>query len=484
MAGSLFSVRLTLQEQEGRCVLDSMNDLLKSAGRLGWATSLLGVRHLNELLISPPSSSQGAGIQHTEVQSASRRKRDVDGLLGEMASGVYNVSRRVQQQTTALISDIFSGDGLTPRLAVRTLFQIMQDSAGIVELITPHHDGQIAWRELQNKLQSFYLFEHVDSVLSISGRAEPSLPELLDRASRLGPFFSVWATEGLGHYYSDWHLSHGSLPDQLLSGPRAPYLPPASLIPLHAGLGLSFVESLLRATDKGQLDAAAVVSTLIQFCHNNVQRGFQGEVWEALGLAARNLYPHLVAAIDLLLSRIDSALQAYFWHGVGRAIYFAPTNFLPFRNAPWKAVQMCLVEPSHSLGKRNALAGFSWALTLVNLRNPEVMATFLKHHWKDIVHSDAFANGVCSAIVVWHDSAPSDDDLDAFYRYEPPKSDPSLIDLWHKYVTQTRNDALRYHRVLAKHNALGEIFRYRNLPDFIRTLECTSQHFKPSVADA
>src|SRR6266567_1004869 len=149
-----------------------MNDLLKSANRLGWATSLLGVRRLKELLVSPSSPAQGAMIQHTRVQAASQRKHDVDGLLSDMAAGVYKVSYRVQQQTAALISDIFSGDGLTPRLAVRTLFQIVQNSAGIVELMTPHHDGQIAWRELQNKLQSFYFFEHIDSVLSISLGAE------------------------------------------------------------------------------------------------------------------------------------------------------------------------------------------------------------------------------------------------------------------------------------------------------------------------
>ena len=457
-----------------------MDDLFKSANRLWLATSLRGVQQLGSLFDARSSRYPSNGAQ---VGAFSKPDLDVS-LIEGTARAIYGSGRQIQRQAFTTISDLFSQEVPTPRLAMRTAFQIMQDSAEIMELLTPYRDGQIAWAELHNKLQSFYLFEYIDLVLDISPEVEPSLQELLNRASRLGSFFSVWATEGIGHYYSDWHLARGSLPELLLPGQDRRDLPPSSLIPLYAGLGLSLAESFLRIVDIEQIDTGIAVDRFIQHCQNNVRKGFAGEVCEALGLATRNLYPHLVNTIDLHLSQIDDALLAYFWHGVGRAIYFVPTNFPPFRNAPWKAVEMCLREPAHSLGKCNALAGFAWALTLVNLRKPEVMATFLKHHWKDVANSDAFANGVCSAVLVWHDCAPGDEDLDEFRRYAPPKSDTSLVDLWTRFVTQACNDALRYHPIIAKRGVIGEIFRYHDLSEFVRTLERTQDDFTQLVAHA
>jgi hypothetical protein len=458
-----------------------MDDLFKSANRFCLAMSLLGVQQLEALLIPASSDVHDSATPDNGRHDSGIARHIDEGLLEDTAKNLCGMSQRIQQQAMAAVSGIFSGAGLTPRLAIRTLLRAIQDSAGIAELVTFHRDGKVAWRELQNKLRSFFLFEHIDSVLNISRTSEPSLRELLNRASRLGSFLAVWATEGLGHYYSDWHFSRGSLPAQLLSAADTQDFPSRCLVPLHAGLGLSLAESLLAATEKKHMEVSTAVNRMSEFCEKNVHKSFQGEVFEALGLAARNLYPHLVPAIDVHLSRLDHALLAYFWHGIGRAIYFAPTNFAPFRNAPWKAVQMCLQEPSHPLGRRNALAGFVWALTLVNVRSPEVMAAFLEHHRQDIAADDAFMNGVCSAALIWHDCDPGDQDLDEFRFYKPSASPPFVIDLWRDYVAQACSGALRYHATVRDQNAIGELFRYHDLSAFFNTLERSQDHSEPAM---
>lgn len=59
---------------------------------------------------------------------------------------------------------------------------------------------------------------------------------------------------------------------------------------------------------------------------------------------------------------------------------------------------MCLTEPKHETGKRNALSGFCFALTLVNLRQPEVLEAFFKHHPVEAANS---VDGIQAAIAVW-----------------------------------------------------------------------------------
>src|SRR5207247_3295386 len=133
-------------------------------------------------------------------------------------------------------------------------------------------------------------------------------------------------------------------------------------------------------------------------------------------LVARNLYPHLVSPIDRLLLQTDERLDGLFWHGVGRALYFAPTNFLPCGTSLLRAIQMTQREPAHSLGRLNALAGLVWAATLVNIRHPEIMENFINTHGDQFSMWEPFYNGVTSSIVVWQDSARDDTSVSQFCR--------------------------------------------------------------------
>src|SRR5579872_6971426 len=242
------------------------------------------------------------------------------------------------------------------RFAIKAALESLLGSVEFLKLLSPVPDGQIGWDEFKNKLQAFYLFEYVDSVLSLSSAADFSLLELVLQAANLGPYFSVWTTEGLGHYYTELVLARNGFPASLLGAGNVGGAPPASLTPLHTGMGLSLAQAVLNAMDQADpANYAGWLETFLQLCRDNSHDGYDALPYEALGLVAYNLHARLVAHIDRLLLRTNADLLAYFWHGIGRAIYFAPTNFPPFRNLPWRGMERCRRDPPHVLGRRNAV---------------------------------------------------------------------------------------------------------------------------------
>lgn len=363
-----------------------------------------------------------------------------------------------------LLGNILSLNPFTPRYMMQTALGIMLQSADLLKSAIPENAGRLAWQELHNKLQAFYLFEHVDSALGLSPSANLSLQQMVEKTRSLGPFFSVWATEGLGHYYPylrvpDLRAPAGALPGDLLSGNNM-HLPTESLVPLHAGMGLALAEALLA---RGH-DSKTLAGDFVQLCRKNSQQQYWPVAVEALGLVVRNLYPGLIAAVDQRFSSESEELLAYFWHGVGRGIYFAPVNAVPYWSEPWQGFDTCLQAP-HESGRRNAVAGFAWAMTLVNLRQPEIMAAFLERHGAQVAAGDAFGNGVFSALAVWLDSAPQDSSARAFCDYLPSSQEASLPRLWQTQVRQPGSQAFHY-RATNRAGEIGEVFRYHALREF------------------
>lgn len=361
------------------------------------------------------------------------------------------------------LSNVFSLNAFTPRYMMKTAFEVMLHSAELLNSLTPEGDARLPWQECRNKLEAFYLFEHVDSVLGLSARASLSLAEMIDKTRILGPFFSVWATEGLGHYYTyivaaDLLASGGALPRDLLSSGDQARLPRESMVPLHTGMGLALAETLLgRGSDPG-----ALADDFVQACRGNARQEYWRASVEALGLVVRNLYPHWIAPLDQHFSQTNEELLAYFWHGVGRGIYFTPPNFLPYWNALWQGYEMCVQEPPHDLGRRNAVAGFAWAMTLVNIRQPQIVAAFLDRYGARLAAEDAFANGVFSALVIWLDCAPHDTFVRQFFDYQPEGMGSRLHRLWETQVRSIGEEALRFSST-DPDAAISGLFRYHPL---------------------
>lgn len=362
---------------------------------------------------------------------------------------------------------------MSDRLRRGITFEMLQQAAAALDPLIPGQARQVDWQEFRNKLQAFGVFEYVESTLQLSFLSDLSLPDLVEKTRVLDPYMAVWATEGIGHYYTERYWAQKRVPRNLLTAESLDALPPSSLITLHAGMGLSFARHLLNtlAPRSTRSDIRRVLHQFLTLCHENSRPGYTEITIEALGLVGRTLYPHLVPIIDQELSS-DLDVLGFFWHGVGRGLYFLPVNFVPYPGSTGRAVDMAQQEPPHRLGRLNALAGLAWPLTLVNIRHPHIMETFLKTHQAVVSINDAFAQGVSTAILTWHDSTPGDPDLQRFCQHQPDPSDPLLVRLWKTQVRTPCDIAMRQHyEALRETQRLGALFRYQSLSHVVDQLQ-------------
>lgn len=286
-------------------------------------------------------------------------------------------------------------DETASRQFLGAALQLLRQSSEVARAVLPGEAG-LEWLELANKLEAFDCFQRAS--------ASPSA----------GIYPALWAAEGQG--YARARPQDGGIP--LRTGAA---LASATWL-LETSAGLESWLPLWRETGRPEhLDLAA----------------------EALGLVARNLYPYRVHSLGNQLESVSPEIAELFWHGVGRGLYFAPTHALPWSGGAGRAFGKAGTEPPHEPGRRNATAGLSWALTLVNIRHPEVVADVLWRHGRDIASAEAFANGVSSAVLVWYDAVGHDFHLANFLGYRPDASRPGLPALWRDLVTVPCGTALR-----------------------------------------
>jgi hypothetical protein len=317
----------------------------------------------------------------------------------------------------------------------------LQQVAGFVASVLPDRDQKLVWQEFRNKALAFELFANVDSVLQLRPGRNYSAAELIERALQLDPYESVWAVEGVGHFLADRHHDAGQ---RLFASDNAG-VPARLLVPLHVGMGLSIANRTLSTLAKypSPLEVRQAVESFTRLCEDSSTPGFEPVAFEALGLVARNVYPHLVQSIARQAAGIEAELEEYFWHGVGRGLYFLPGNAMPASCAPWIAIKSAERESPHELARRNTLAGLVWAMTLVNLRHPEIPALFLKHHRNVFCQDDVFRNGLTSALLIWLASSPEDPSLKSFFCYRPDSGDTTFCQLWDDQVTRPCRNLLR-----------------------------------------
>lgn len=352
-------------------------------------------------------------------------------------------------QMLDLIQNAFWLEAVNPRDMIKTSLEVMLWSADFLQGMAPCLEVRLRLAEFRNKLEAFYYFQHVDSVLKLQSAL--TLPQMLERASTLGPFFSVWTAEGLGHYYAHLKMRGGQSFLTILSGDDAQELPRQTLVPLHAGMGLALAESFLDRP----FDATNLADHFCQLCRANARPGYIGVAIEALGLVARTLRPEWIPALDQEFGKRNQNLLAYFWHGVGRGVYFISIDFLS------QGYEMCTRESPHNLARLNAVSGYVWALVLVNIRQPEIVAAFLRQQQRDLPIDDAIYNGIFSALVIWLESAPQDGSVGILADYQPECLDPALTQLWNNCVRAAARDASLFHQHSL--DKIGDLFRYQPL---------------------
>ncbi|RMH21990.1 MAG: hypothetical protein D6696_04380 [Acidobacteria bacterium] len=240
------------------------------------------------------------------------------------------------------------------------------------------------------------LQEAVGKALAALGSAAPaSFAGRVAAARRLPPASGLWVLEGLGDAAADGDEPlHRRLEREGVAI--------ASWPPLHAGLGLALARRFLSALPPAPRDVAAAVAGFARRCRRQAAPGYAGAVFESLGFVAWNLHPRHLAALDRALAEDDPVRRRYLWHGVGRGLYFSPLCAVPGGTAV--ALARAALAPPFAAGRRNAVAGVAWALTLVNLPRPEsfAAAAAVAAPYLDRELAAAFGDGVASALALWH----------------------------------------------------------------------------------
>lgn len=422
------------------------------------------------------TSRSGPGVSAAATASSLGRRpagpSRVPLDLGSLAGGLLQFG----ESLSSLLADMGRGL-LTP--------QVLKPSVALSLTGNPIERTTEGWRvfltggnlltaeELLNKGEIFTLVAAVAPLIGEPRQGPLPLPQLVAKAYALGDFFSLWAIEGLGHDYGDSFWNQGVRPRGILSPEVTKDLPSGSLPMLNAGIGLSMARTIFGELrwDTPAAEIRRMVAEIARLDRENALPGYVGAAYENLGLSTRLLRPTMVPAVDQAIREVAPEVRGYFWHGVGRMIYFWLSNFLPCSD--WQIFQMAWREAPDEEARLNAWAGAAWGYVLVNQRQPRITAELLiGPHGEELAQNGGFANGVASSMMMRFDTTPDAPFIEAFIRYKPGRSNGRLTELWDRLVRIPSETALNaYYPVIQRHGRIGDIFQYRDLAAYVRDLQ-------------
>jgi hypothetical protein len=391
------------------------------------------------------------------------------GQLGPTAQTAFFVGDGLQRAATDAIFDALQPPTWSPGNLLRASSRFFQLSARLFQLLAPG-EAELAWRELKNKAEVFALVKNLSSILKLSDDEITPLPDLVNKAYAMPAFEALWAVEGVGHYYADKCWSLQGTPAGLLLDPDSS-VPAKSFLMLHAGMGLCFADRLIGAltTEASPNEVKVALEQFLALCKNNSLPGYLGAAIESLGIVTRDFHPELFDIITRQVRSVLSDFAGYYWHGIGRAIYFSRKFFLPHLFSMWSEVN---VEAASEAERQSTLAGLTWAFTLVNMRHPAIVESSLRQYSADSAAANAVSNGVSSCIVMRSDTTPDEPWVSAFYEHVPHSRDRQLRSAWeHRVVDPGKAAVEAYYPALHRHQKLDQVFRYADLPQLVEQLK-------------
>ena len=85
----------------------------------------------------------------------------------------FRAGDQIQRQVIELFTGALGPGWLEPRSSLQATIDVLQQSAELLSLLMPGHEGACDWREMQNKVVAYKLFEHADKRLAIRHSAPP-----------------------------------------------------------------------------------------------------------------------------------------------------------------------------------------------------------------------------------------------------------------------------------------------------------------------
>lgn len=311
--------------------------------------------------------------------------------------------------SAAVISEgAFRSKWLSP-----ALHQFSSAALSSSEQISPSSSLRSEFRETRNKLHAFHYFTCADAYVRTSG----SWSEQTADCRRQGSYSSIWLLEGIGA-----RLARASRPGVSLRDlADVPNAIAETRMALHTGAGTIYAREAVQGgvRSSGERGLNIAIEKFLEEAGSLAYPGYRRFIVEALGLVVRNLHPELMARVSNLLASRSEEDQSLFWHGSGRGFYFNPLQLMPVRRFRHWILDQSINEAPNSEAVNNLVAGFFWALTLVNVRNPEVVADFLRrlpvNRWT--VHTGAICDGVSAALLVWEHLTREDRLTESFIDY-------------------------------------------------------------------
>jgi hypothetical protein len=378
---------------------------------------------------------------------------DYDPDVGLLSPPAVLRALALSARGAAAAREVFLGDFRFLRRLLWVGLGCAAASSRGVSKVLPRCGSSHTWREVANKIGAYRTFGSASRWLHMHGDLL-SIAAVPERLRKLDRYAAVWAMEGASYY----HARRGGR----LRTSMVQRMPRAAWLTLHTGAGLAWAEAALRSAR-----SAGVQHMLDDFwdcCRREALDGYHEAAFEALGLVAVTLYPHLVSGMADCLGRASDDRSGLFWHGVGRGLYFLPAAFLPWRVAQRRAPMLAGYWPATGTARASAWAGLAWAVTLVNMRDPEVVENWLLEYGGEVRWHDALRNGLTSALIVWLAASPRDPSIERFGRFRPVHASLSSVHLWDDIALRAWRDARRLETAAGWGDLPPTVFRLRPLP--------------------
>lgn len=355
------------------------------------------------------------------------------------------------------------------RTVMKIFTSIAPTATWLMALPIPGRDASIVRTETANKGRIMTLVNGLASYLDEEGKTP--VQAMVEQSYALGNFPALWAIEGVGKDLAEWHMLHGGSPRRLLNDAELDDKYRGAWLMLHAGIGMGFARQPLLgvSADPSPPQVRDFAMRFVELCRENSRPGYAGAALESLGLVCRFMRDeHFCRLVHDALSREDADACGYFWRGAGRCLYFHPKNFPPGFSTPYRGLDMIEAEAPTPEIKQAMFAGYSWALTVVNMSTPQVMEWVLIHV-PDLVRQPGFVNGITSSVTMRYDTTPGEPLVKQFMNHRP--ADQRLASLWEDKVRNSCEFAIgKVHPALVKHQRLEEIFHYQPLPELLSRL--------------
>jgi len=443
-----------------------MLELAKAGLNFSWSMPLFGAQQLAWWL-APTAENRRKAAASLEAFTAAA----ADGLDPDLLGTLYHLGTCAEGALAQMGPMLLTPALLDPATWAEASMEVAQRGMAFTRQ-TAAGNGLLALAELRSKIEVFCLVLNVSKLIGVPDQPPFPLYELLAKAYALGIFQAVWSVEGLGHEYGDSVWQQGIVPHQLLTDQRASALPPRSLTMLNAGIGLSMAKWRLdhAAKHPSQAELNALVADIVHLDRDNARPGYVGAAFESLGLVTSSFHSNLMSGVEQAVRQVAPEILGYFWHGAGRSQFFQPINFLP--GSDGLQFEMARSLAPDEPGRLSAVAGCAWAYTVVNQRDPQMMADLVIDPYGDVLaQNGAFSNGVASSLMMRFDTTPDEAFMRPFVEYRPNPSNRRLVKLWDQLVRIPAETALTaWYPVIKRHDRLGDIFEYRDLAAFVARL--------------